>query len=262
MQPNLPVLAVHDGRPMADSRHIAATFGRQHKDVLRAYRDLQCSADFRQRNFAPFHLNDLATEQLSHVLMTKNGFAFLVLGFTGAAAAVFKEAYIERFDLMEWELSARTMPALPTTFAEALQLAADNQRQVEAQAAQIAVLAPRSEALATIADGEGTFCIRDAAKMLQQTETGLTAYLSGNDWIYRREPGGPWVATARRKAQGWITTKLIPVPVADGKVWNKPQARITSAGLTVLAMRLGRPVPPGLPKPESSGRPLTAPPRA
>jgi Rha family phage regulatory protein len=241
-----PTVHITDGKPMADSREIAATFGRQHKDVLRAYRELACSADFRQRNFAPFHSKDLSGSTLSHVLMTKNGFAFLVLGFTGAPAAVFKEAYIERFDAMEEALRGKAILAVPTTFAEALQLAADNQRQVEAQAAQIAVLAPRSEALATIADGEGTFCIRDAAKMLQVTESGLTAYLSGNDWIYRREPGGPWVATARRFGQGWITTKVIPVEVGNGKVWNKPQARITSAGLTVLAMRLGKPVPAGL----------------
>jgi Rha family phage regulatory protein len=244
-----PTVHITDGKPMADSREIAVTFGRQHKDVLRAYRELACSADFRQRNFAPFHSKDLSGSTLSHVLMTKNGFAFLVLGFTGPAAAVFKESYIERFDAMEAELVAQampTIPALPQTFAEALQLAADSQRQVEAQAAQIAVLAPRSEALATIADGEGTFCIRDAAKALQVTESSLTAYLSGNDWVYRREPGGPWVATARRFGQGWITTKVIPVEIGNGKVWNKPQARITSAGLTILAMRLDKPVPPGL----------------
>lgn len=252
MTSNLPVLHDRDGRPMADSRDVAAFFRKDHKRLLQTIRELHCSAKFRAHHFVPFKINDITGETTTHVEMTKNGFAFLCMGFIGAPAAVFKEAYIERFDAMEAELAARAMPAipaLPQTFAEALQLAADNQRQVEAQAAQIAVLAPRSEALATIADGEGTFCIRDAAKMLQVTESGLTAYLSGNDWIYRREPGGPWAATARRFGQGWITTKVIPVEVGNGKVWNKPQARITSAGLTVLAMRLGKPVPAGLAAP-------------
>lgn len=242
----LPTLQERDGRPMADSRDVAAFFGKDHKRVLQTIRELHCSPEFRRHNFVPFKIKDIAGESTSHVEMTKNGFAFLAMGFTGAPAAVFKEAYIERFDAMEAALRVSAAPAVPTTFAEALQLAADNQRQVEAQAAQIAVLAPRSEALATIADGEGTFCIRDAAKALQVTETALTAYLSGNDWIYRREPGGPWVSTARRFGQGWITTKVIPVEIGNGKVWNKPQARITSAGLTILAMRLGKPVPPGL----------------
>lgn len=248
----LPTLAVHDGKPMADSRDVARFFDKRHTHVLAAIRELHCSPAFREPNFRPFKIKDLQGEATSHVLMTRDGFMFLAMGFTGAPAGALKEAFLARFNAMEAELAARavpTIPALPQTFAEALQLAADNQRQVEAQAAQIAVLAPRSEALATIADGEGTFCIRDAAKLLQVTDTGLTAYLSGNDWIYRREPGGPWVATARRFGQGWITTKVIPVEVGNGKVWNKPQARITSAGLTILAMRLGKPVPADLATP-------------
>ncbi|OAH95758.1 hypothetical protein AZH52_01600 [Proteus mirabilis] len=37
--------------------------------------------------------------------MTKNGFVFLVMGFTGKKAAQFKEAYISEFDRMEAELA-------------------------------------------------------------------------------------------------------------------------------------------------------------
>ncbi|HGJ5890835.1 MAG TPA: Rha family transcriptional regulator [Arsenophonus apicola] len=38
--------------------------------------------------------------------MTKNGFIFLVMGFTGKKAAQFKEAYIAEFDKMESELNS------------------------------------------------------------------------------------------------------------------------------------------------------------
>ena len=112
--------------------------------------------------------------------------------------------------------------------------------------------------------GRGTFCIRDAAKTLQVTETTLTAYLSGNDWIYRREPGGLWVATARRFGQGWITTKATPVDIGNGKVWNKPQARITSAGLTIWrctwaspCRRASRPAPTDRKRGPAAGRQVT-----
>jgi len=40
--------------------------------------------------------------------MTKDGFAFLVMGFTGAKAAAFKEAYINQFNAMETELKHRS----------------------------------------------------------------------------------------------------------------------------------------------------------
>ena len=243
----MPALTVHAGRPMADSREVAATFGRQHKDVLRAYRDLHCSSDFRQRNFTPFKIKDLSGESLSHVLMSRNGFAFLVLGFTGATAGVFKEAYVERFDAMEAELRGQgqdNIPTLPRTLPEALRLAADLAEQVAARNAEIAVLGPRSEALATLAETVGSFCTRDAAKALQTTERGLRAYLSANGWIYRREPAGPWCARAERLSQGWMVTRVVAVETGTGKPWNRPQARITSRGLAVLAMRLGKPMPP------------------
>lgn len=241
---NLPTLTIHEGQPMAHSRDVAGIFEKRHADLLRAYRGLECSADFRQRNFASFYNKDLTGESLSHVLMTKNGFAFLVLGFTGSKAAAFKEAYIERFDAMERELARQSMPAIPTTFAEALQLAADKAREVEAQAERIAVLEPRAAALTTLAETEGTFCIRDAAKALGEPEKALRAYLSRHGWIYRRAPTEPWVARAERLNAGLMRTKVVPVETGSGAAWNRPQARITSRGLAFLAVRLGKPVPP------------------
>ena len=38
--------------------------------------------------------------------MTRDGFSFLVMGFTGAKAAHWKEKYIEAFNAMEAELRA------------------------------------------------------------------------------------------------------------------------------------------------------------
>jgi hypothetical protein len=40
--------------------------------------------------------------------MTKDGFVFLVMGFTGKKAAAFKEAYIAEFNRMEAQLYAPT----------------------------------------------------------------------------------------------------------------------------------------------------------
>ncbi|EPX4070212.1 Rha family transcriptional regulator, partial [Shigella flexneri] len=42
--------------------------------------------------------------------ITKNGFVFLVMGFTGKKAAAFKEAYIAEFDRMEAELRQNNTP--------------------------------------------------------------------------------------------------------------------------------------------------------
>ena len=85
---------------------VAEYFGKQHKDVLRAIKMLDCSADFQERNFAlSFYINDIGRnggkKQNPMYYMTRDGFTFLVMGFTGKIAARFKEGYINAFNEME-----------------------------------------------------------------------------------------------------------------------------------------------------------------
>ncbi|WP_029953518.1 Rha family transcriptional regulator [Achromobacter sp. DH1f] len=89
-------------RLVTDSRRVASRFSKRHRDVLRAIRLLECSAGFRARNFAQcFEINELANGKPEPLVqMTKDGFMFLVMGFTGKAAAAVKEAFIEAFNAM------------------------------------------------------------------------------------------------------------------------------------------------------------------
>lgn len=84
---------------------VAQEFGKRHKIVLRDVRELDCSDDFRKLNFVPtFQKVDMpngGTRKEPIVLMTRNGFFFLVMGYTGQKAAIVKEAIIKRFDEME-----------------------------------------------------------------------------------------------------------------------------------------------------------------
>lgn len=82
------------------SLKVAEIFGKQHKDVLRKLEGLDCSTDFSQRNFALAEYLDEQRKPRPMYEMTKDGFIFLVMGFTGAAAARIKEAYINTFNQM------------------------------------------------------------------------------------------------------------------------------------------------------------------
>lgn len=92
-----------------DSLKVAEFFDREHRDVLRALRELECSEYFRARNFreAAYDVTN-ATGTYSEVMyeMSKDGFSFLVMGFTGKKAAEFKEAYIESFNNMAASIEA------------------------------------------------------------------------------------------------------------------------------------------------------------
>lgn len=80
---------------------LAKMFGKQHKSVLRAIENLDCSEEFNQHNFAPVKYRDAKGELRPCYAMTRDGFTFVAMGFTGKKAAQFKEAYIKRFNEME-----------------------------------------------------------------------------------------------------------------------------------------------------------------
>lgn len=90
----------NNGKPVTNSLKVAEAFGKNHRDVLRAIKRIDCSKDFNERNFALVDYLDGKGEKRPFYEMTKDGFVFLVMGFTGRQAAKFKEAYIEAFNWM------------------------------------------------------------------------------------------------------------------------------------------------------------------
>lgn len=87
-----------------DSLYVAKFFEKEHRDVLRAIRNLDCSEEFTERNFALSKYKDSTGRKLPCYQMTRDGFVFLAMGFTGKKAAQFKEFYINRFNEMEAQI--------------------------------------------------------------------------------------------------------------------------------------------------------------
>lgn len=240
-----PIVAITNGEVMADSRDIAAFFGKEHRRVLQTIREARCSEDFRRHNFVPFKIKDLTGESTSHVLMTKNGFAFVVLAFTGEKAARFREDYILAFDAMEAELRRQVQVpafAIPQSLPEALRLAADlaeeNGRHrvvIEQQGAAIAALEPKATAYARIAESDGSMCVTDAAKSLGIQPKILFAFLRANGWIYTRAGCSEPVAYQSRIVAGYLEHKVTIVPRPDGTEKTVTRVRVTPKGLARLA---------------------------
>ncbi len=83
-----------------DSLKVAEVFGKRHSDIIRAIKNIDCSTEFTERNFALSEYIDKSGRPLPMYEMTKDGFIFLAMGFTGAKAAQIKEAYIHAFNHM------------------------------------------------------------------------------------------------------------------------------------------------------------------
>ncbi|EFJ8664433.1 Rha family transcriptional regulator [Escherichia coli] len=108
-----PEIAIVDGQAVTSSLAVANFFSKRHDDVLKKIRTLECSASFTARNFSVSDYTDCTGRKLPCYQITRDGFAFLAMGFTGKRAAQFKEAYINAFNQMEKQLSR------PSTLSDA-----------------------------------------------------------------------------------------------------------------------------------------------
>ncbi|EBX9170547.1 peptidase [Salmonella enterica subsp. enterica serovar Kandla] len=102
VQPELCIIA---GKVVTSSLAVASYFGKQHKNVVQKIASLECSAEFTELNFQLSEYIDASGRKLPCYQITRDGFAFLAMGFTGKRAAQFKEAYIDAFNQMEKQLS-------------------------------------------------------------------------------------------------------------------------------------------------------------
>lgn len=105
------ILSTQNGEPVASSRQIAESFGKEHKTVLRSIEELaaqNCAAKsmFYETTF------ENRGKQYPMYLMNRDGFSLLVMGFTGKAALEWKLKYIQAFNEMEKKLSTPQMPKL------------------------------------------------------------------------------------------------------------------------------------------------------
>jgi Rha family phage regulatory protein len=72
-----------NGTPITTSNKIATAFGKQHKSVLRAIENLDCSSEFRQRSYAPAEYIDEQGKPRPSFNMTRDGAIFLIMSFKG-----------------------------------------------------------------------------------------------------------------------------------------------------------------------------------
>lgn len=92
-----------DGQLVVTSRQIAEDFGKMHKHVLRAIEDKISLNPIlgSDKYFIESSYKDSTGKNNKEYLLTKDGFTFLVMGFTGAKADGWKLKYIEAFNKME-----------------------------------------------------------------------------------------------------------------------------------------------------------------
>ena len=122
---------------------------------------------------------------------------------------------------------------VPATLSAALRLAAEQAEQIEQQQAQLAITAPKAQALDRIAQADGEKCISDAAKAMQMPPRKLFTWMDKNGWIFRR--GNKWVAYQNKIHSGCLTHRVTLVELKNGATKEVDQVMVTPKGQTKLA---------------------------
>jgi Rha family phage regulatory protein len=90
-----------NNEPMVSSREVAAKFGKEHRRVLQSLREQVIplvSEPFGLHNFVQSTYQADNGKLEPEILLTKDGFLILAMGFTGSEAMQWKELFIDAFN--------------------------------------------------------------------------------------------------------------------------------------------------------------------
>ena len=124
---------IKDGLITVTSIEIAETFGKSHRHVLRTIGNLECSDEFRESNFGLTSYLTAQNKKHKCYDITRDGFTFVAMGFTGKSASAWKERYINAFNAMEKSL--KDSPSFMQKINEAIKIMGDD-KEVASTCAQ------------------------------------------------------------------------------------------------------------------------------
>lgn len=100
------IVEVVNDQVVVSSRQIADNFGKEHKDVLYAIREILTAENSAAKFFIESSYSSRG-KTFPEFLMNRDGFSLLVMGFTGGKAMEWKLKYINAFNAMETELRSQ-----------------------------------------------------------------------------------------------------------------------------------------------------------
>lgn len=212
------------------SREIAELTGKQHKNVLRDIGVMLDSLEKAGSDLSQVVRYADERGRTSEVRLDRVLTETLLTGYS----IPLRHRVVTR--LQELEKVSRHSMSLPTNFAEALQLAADQAKQNASLHQVIQQQAPKVKALERLSGTHGSVCITTAAKQLGVGPLKLFKWLSDNRWIYRRAAFSAWSAYQPCLTAGLLEHKLVKVGKgAEEDLKVVEQVMVTRKGITHLA---------------------------
>lgn len=232
------VIKSSTGNDITTSQIIAEVFKKNHKDVLRDIQNLSCSEEFRERNFAPSSYISQQQKELPMYNITKDGFSFLVMGYTGEKAAEFKEKFIIEFNKRESLLKSddyilQRSQEILTKRINALQQEATAYRLIsEAQETIIVQNAPKINYHDKILNSDGAHPVTVIAKELRMGAIEFNRKLNERGIIFKVKD--TWVLGSKYQHLGYTKTLTYPYTDSNGEIKTKISLHWTEKGRAFL----------------------------
>lgn len=117
------LVVLQAGKPVTNSVLVAQRFGKQHKHVLNAIRNIiesteAHSAENSAQFYVPGSYIDSTGRTVPMFIMDRDGFTLLVMGFTGKEALKFKLDFINAFNEMEAKIKQKPLTAAEMLFEQ------------------------------------------------------------------------------------------------------------------------------------------------
>lgn len=174
-----------NAREYMTSREIAEITGKLHYNVVRDINKLLQQLEYKDElNFEAVEYIDAKGEKRPMYNLSKKGSLCLASGYN----AKLRMAIIDRWEELEKEKRSGNF-VIPSTFSEALMLAAKQAERIEQQQKQITCMKPKAEYFDEIVDRGGLTNFRDTAKLLGVSEKAFIFFLIDKKYIYRDQKG-------------------------------------------------------------------------
>lgn len=178
------LVIMKDQQAVTSSLQVAETFDKRHDHIIRDIEKLQKDLPNFGEMFLLSNIPDGYGRSRKAYYMNRDGFTLLAMGFTGKKALKFKMQYIEAFNKMEDQIKTGGFK-IPSTMAEALRLAADQQEQLE-------LMKPKAIFADSVATSNTTILVGDLAKIIKGNgvDTGarrLFQWMRDNGYLIKRK---------------------------------------------------------------------------
>lgn len=242
-------------QPLTNSKLVAEVFGKNHKDVMKAIRNL---TEGSAQNCAVLEMfsesiykNEQNKEQPMFI-MNQDGFTLLAMGFNGKKAMEFKLKYIEAFNAMKRQIE-QSKPSVPQNYLEALkslvkaeeekqQLALENKKQQEQIITisktnvelgnKITEMLPKVSYYDKILQSNATMTVTQIAQDYGMSAMKLNKELEAMK--IQHKVRGQWILYGKFITGGYVHSRAVDILRSDGRHDVKYNTEWTTKGRIFL----------------------------